>query len=318
MSPLTPKGDLAAAEIAFFSPALLVSLFIVFRHGISRQLGWFYLVLLSILRLIGSSCLLYAETQHDTSESLLECAAITSAVGTAPLLLALMGFLERLNDSMMLKGSGLNKNFVFQPIHLTSIIALILAIVGGVKESDTNPSSASTGHDLMEAASILFLAMYFCLAFITLLSWKRRDFLPTGEQKLVYAGLAALPLLLVRVIYTVTVAFSAAGSDFYFRDVNVWAESFMQFLMESIVVCIFIAAGLLTPKLQYANKNNDVEILSGPDAERVKQYQYQEEPSQYQQQKPAHFQQQSQGAQRQNLWDYRPSKLIRNAIGGRR
>ena len=307
MGKLNGKGDLSAAEIAFFSPALIISIFVVVRHGFSRQAGWLYLCILSILRLIGSSCTLYAETQNDNSTSLQEAAAITSAVGTAPLLLALLGFLERVNQGMGQKGFS---KIIFRALRLVGVVALVLAIVGGTDESKTNLSSISTGHDLMEAASIIFMVIYLSLAALTIIHLTRKSHVVQGDQKLLYAGLAALPFLLVRVIFTIIVSFAKSPhSDFYFRNVNVWAESFMQFLMEVIVVILFAIAGLMTPKQADRDANKNIEIISGPNADRVHEMESGRAaapPSQRQEYQ-----------QPRSLGDYRPSRMIRNAISSR-
>lgn len=81
MGALDSRGDLAIAEIAFYSPALLIGVAINIKQGFSGGSSWIYLVLLSILRLIGASCTLYSETQNDYSQSLEETAFITSAIG---------------------------------------------------------------------------------------------------------------------------------------------------------------------------------------------------------------------------------------------
>lgn len=84
MGGLEPKGDLAIAEIAFWSPALIIGIAITIKQGFTNGASWIYLVTLSILRLIGASCTLYSETQNDYSESLLQAAFITSAIGKFP------------------------------------------------------------------------------------------------------------------------------------------------------------------------------------------------------------------------------------------
>ncbi|KAK3052692.1 hypothetical protein LTR09_006174 [Extremus antarcticus] len=307
MAPLQPEGGLAAAEVAFYGPALLISTYIVFRHGLRGQLGWLYLVTLSILRLVGGSATLWSETQNDYSPAVLETAFITSAVGTAPLLLVLLGFLERVNDRITVGGVG---KWVFRGIHLLSITALVLAIIGGTDIADRSASSRSTGHTLLQAGSVIFLAIYLALAAITILTFRRKGDAQPGDWKLIDAGLAALPFLLVRILYTVIVAFAKEGSVFYFSDVDVYVSAFMQFLMEAFVVVIFIVAGLLTPKQDKEGRGQreigsvDLERAGGrgpmrsEDAGAGSKVEW--------------------GERRQrSAWDYRPSKLISDAISGR-
>ncbi|KAK5169019.1 uncharacterized protein LTR77_006328 [Saxophila tyrrhenica] len=303
MSPLQPKGGLAAAQVAFFAPALLISTYIVFRHGLRRQLGWLYLVLLSILRLVGASATLWSETQNDYSKSILQTAFITSAVGTAPLLLVLLGFMQLVNKDMKTAGSAVGI-WVFRGIHLLSLAALVLAILGGTDISSTISSTVSLGHTLLKAGSIVFLVIYLALAAITFLTFSRKYAVLTEERKLVDAGLAALPFLLVRIIYTVVVSFAGKGSIFYLWNVNVYVSAFMQFLMEAFVVVIFMTAGLLTPKRaktvgqrgpEYASVGSEYDMENGGHQmgpQRVRQH------------------------EQQNIGGYRPSRLIRNAMRG--
>ena len=162
---LDSHGILAAIELAFFAPAIGLSIWIVLRHGHSRKLGWFYLVLLCLLRLIGAICTLVSEASHNYSVGLLTTIAVTNAIGTAPLLLALMGFMERMHDGMERKAIPL---IVFRPLHLISLVALVLAIVGGTDESSNKLSTFHTGRKLLVTAAFIFLAIFLSLAAITL------------------------------------------------------------------------------------------------------------------------------------------------------
>lgn len=251
---LAPQACLAAAEIAFFSPAFCVAVFVLTKHGFTKQLGWIYLVLLSILRIIGASCTLYVDTQNDYSTSLVAAAVTTSAIGTAPLLLALMGFLERLNLGMEHRDIGTK---IFRPIHIASLAALILSIIGGTDRFKTSASDRATGKDLIEAASVLFLVIYLSLAGITIWTLINIRWVLSGERKLIRACAAALPFLLVRIVYTVAVGFSPKDTPFYFTNVSVWARAFMQFLMEAIGVGIFVFAGLATPRMAKSGVQED-------------------------------------------------------------
>ncbi|KAI6788128.1 hypothetical protein KC367_g1336 [Hortaea werneckii] len=262
---LAPKACLAAAEVAFFSPALVASAFILYKHGLSRQLGWFYLVLLSILRLIGSSCTLYMATQRDYSGSLIQTATITSAVGTAPLLLALMGFLVRVNEGLEHKGLGPN---VFRPIHLISLAALIVSIVGATHVFDSSPSAQRTGKGLLEAAGILFLVIYLSLCYITIRSAIHLRWILASEKNLIKACTLALPFLCVRIVFTVCVSFgSGTTGPFSFGDINVWVAAFMQFLNETVVVSAFVFAGFVTPKWERMGIQEGVSSKDDRDAE---------------------------------------------------
>lgn len=184
-------------------------------------------------------------TQNDFSASLLETAIITSAVGTAPLLLALLGFQERVNEGMEHKGLSSD---VFRPIHLIALTALVISIVGGVYETHASASDQRTGKKLMDAAGILFLTIYLALCGSAIRALVELRWVLVDEKRLAHACVVALPFLCVRIVYTLCVVFGTRGSVFDFRNVNVWVQAFMQFLMEVVVVAIFVLAGVTTPK----------------------------------------------------------------------
>ncbi|KAK5114183.1 hypothetical protein LTR62_002753 [Meristemomyces frigidus] len=302
---LAPKGCLAATEIAFFAPILCIGIFLLFRHGFGKKLGWLYIVLLSLLRLIGGSVTLYMNINNTFTSGLLETAAITSAIGTAPLLLALMGFLERINQNM--EHEGLSTN-LFRPLHLASLAALILAIIGGTDEAE----GESVGRILIKVAAIIFLVIYLALVAITVRTGTLSRHVLSTEHILLRACILVLPILLIRIIYTVCASFANQGSVFYYQDVNVYISAFMQFLMEALTVSMFVFAGMLTPKME----KRSARVGSAEQLELGQQQEYEVvEERKHQKGK----QQQRPGNQRPtNVWDYRPSKFIMNAINSRR
>ena len=120
---LTNRQILDVVIIAYYAVALPLSVWLVVKHGFGRQQGWFYLVLLSLLRLIGSGTG-YAYVKNPTSNSLLEASVICDSIGISPLLLALCGILDRVNNGM--NGYGVNKNFG-RMIHIPVILGLIVS-----------------------------------------------------------------------------------------------------------------------------------------------------------------------------------------------
>lgn len=51
-----PDGSrLAIAELLFYLPAFVISIIVNVRHGFRCELGWLYLILLSLIRIIGNS-----------------------------------------------------------------------------------------------------------------------------------------------------------------------------------------------------------------------------------------------------------------------
>ena len=94
---LPSDESLASAQIATYVPVLFASAVIVIRHGFHKQLGWVFLAILAIVRIIGSSFeIAAAKNPHNSTD--VEWGAILQLVGISPLLLASLGLLKRIID----------------------------------------------------------------------------------------------------------------------------------------------------------------------------------------------------------------------------
>ena len=134
--------------------------------------------------------------------------------------------------------------------HLAVIGALILAIIGGTDQFSSQTSEVSTGHTLTKAAIIVFLGVFLALAAIVVLTMLHVDRVVGSERRLVVAGLASLPFILVRLIYSTITAFDYKNSDFSLISTKreaVILQGILSVLMEFIVVAMFLVAGFLTP-----------------------------------------------------------------------
>ena len=47
MSPLDPRGKIAAAQVAFYTPVVALTAFLIFRYAFRRDAGWFWLFIFS-------------------------------------------------------------------------------------------------------------------------------------------------------------------------------------------------------------------------------------------------------------------------------
>ena len=90
---LTERGKLAIAELVFYIPALFLAIIVTIRHGFSKQSGWVYLVLLALIRIVGS--ILQLVVMNHASVGLVVAAVILSGIGLSPLLFAMLGLLQR-------------------------------------------------------------------------------------------------------------------------------------------------------------------------------------------------------------------------------
>lgn len=90
---LNDHGKVSIAELVFYTPALVVSLWVSHRHGFGRQAGWIFLAILAIIRIVGGSMQLASLSMHEIWP--VATAAALNGVGLSPLLLAMLGILKR-------------------------------------------------------------------------------------------------------------------------------------------------------------------------------------------------------------------------------
>ena len=90
---VSPREILDIVELAFYAPALLLAVYVVFKHGHGRQLGWIYLAVLAVIRIVGGSTGIVVISHP--SQGLTEATTIASTIGLSPLLLAMLGLLKR-------------------------------------------------------------------------------------------------------------------------------------------------------------------------------------------------------------------------------
>ena len=90
---LSFRSGISVAELVVYFPSLLVAVWIASRHGFGRNAGWFFIIIFSLVRIIGAICQLISISHPSTG--VLEAAFICSSVGLSPLLLVLTGLLSR-------------------------------------------------------------------------------------------------------------------------------------------------------------------------------------------------------------------------------
>ena len=88
------RGGVSILEIIVYVPCLFIALWLGFKHGFGRHAGWFFLILFSLIRIIGASFQLASESHPTTAN--FTGAAILESVGLSPLLLATLGLIGRM------------------------------------------------------------------------------------------------------------------------------------------------------------------------------------------------------------------------------
>jgi hypothetical protein len=119
-------------------------------------------------------------------------------------------------------------------------VGLILSIVGG-----TSSVSSSGGYDAREtskAGVILYIVCYIAIGATTLLTLIDSCYLTTEESRIAWAVVIAMPLILVRLIYSLLVTFDHSN-QFNLLSGSALIHALMAVLEEMIIVLIYLGIG---------------------------------------------------------------------------
>jgi hypothetical protein len=129
-------------------------------------------------------------------------------------------------------------------LHVSCSVALILCIVGGVRQSNPNsdPKAVSSGKTLAKVGVIIFLVSFIQVVALALLTLPQAKKVHVAQKRLLYAVLLALPLITVRLIYVILANFSTS-TTFSISRGDPYVQLGMAIIEEMIVVMLYTAAG---------------------------------------------------------------------------
>jgi hypothetical protein len=90
---LDKYGKLAIVVLVYFVLALPVAIFVCMRQGFGRHAGWFYLLSLTLVRIVGAILRIVADTKPSTG--VIIAAFVFQSIGLIPLILCLVGMVKR-------------------------------------------------------------------------------------------------------------------------------------------------------------------------------------------------------------------------------
>lgn len=246
------RDTLSVVELIFYVPAILIAIFVCYKQGFKRSSGWFYTLILCLVRIISSSCQLYADGNPSTN--LTETIFILGSVGLSPLLLATLGILNRFVDAINTRAATSFTNKHFRLIHIVLLLGVILSVVGG-----TSISLSANGSYHLPATSkagiILYVVGFVTILFILLVSVPHRSMAPGRDRYIPFAIFIAVPFIAVRLLYSLLSVF--AHSDlFRIGTGSVAVNAGMSIIEEFIAVGIYVALGLWLEKVQLAPKDD--------------------------------------------------------------
>ncbi|TQW00380.1 hypothetical protein V2A60_001464 [Cordyceps javanica] len=233
---------LAVAQILLYALFLAGAVVLCLRHGFRKSAGWRYLVVLGLVRLIGSALRL-ATLSAPANQGLYVGWLVLSGLGLGPLILTLLGLLSRTFESMRRNGHDVVKPLFHRAIQVLMLVAMILLIVGGFNATFT-VSASGGGAPQISYASVsrvgngLMIAVYVLLCLETLLAAVNQGYVAQGEHRILFDVVACLPFVLVRLVYSVLLVFAHVRS-------TAWLMLAMEVVMEAVVVLICEVLGFL-------------------------------------------------------------------------
>lgn len=136
-------------------------------------------------------------------------------------------------------------SFLVRALQIPATVGLILCIVGATNaKNPADIESESTVH----IGIILFAVVFAALVLLTGFAIHQWRFTGRGESRMIMSVAITLPFLAVRVLYSLLAAFS---HDSKFNPVSgsTTIALVMETLQEAVVVLIYLAAGLMAPKV---------------------------------------------------------------------
>ena len=133
---------------------------------------------------------------------------------------------------------------VLETLHLPISLALVLCIVGGSRLASSN----SSGMAFERTGGIILLVSYIAIVALAILTLTESRNLPRGEKRILYAVLVSLPLLAVRLIYSLLADF-VGDATFDILYGNATVQLCMVIIEEFIITALFLIAGFVAPAL---------------------------------------------------------------------
>lgn len=246
-------------ELIFFAPALPVAVLICLKHGFRRDAGWFLLLILSLIRIIGSCCGI-ASYHESNNTTLIEVSLIMASIGSATLVAAFTGITNRIADGS--SGSPF-RGQLRRGLQLLGLAAVVLGIVGGTQMSETNMSNS-----YRKAAVVLILVQFLATCVVLASCTIHFRQILDVDRKLYFCIVLAVPFLLVRVVYSIVSAFDANSPSFSMLSTTLTAavlRGVLDVAMEIITFSLFAIGALVAPKM--VKGQNSKNTKSAPSTE---------------------------------------------------
>ncbi|KAJ5500343.1 hypothetical protein N7453_009394 [Penicillium expansum] len=244
------EDGIALLQLIAFVPCLALAILLCYQQGMKAVAScWRFLIILACLRIAGAVCQLITIT--DDSIDVVTTKITCDLLGIAPLTLAAVGLLQRVNASV----NKLSK-WIFIFVSIVSLVGLALGIAGAIKALDSY-----TIPPMLQAALGMFVGcLGLMLAIMGYLTIYRNE-MPRNEKIILYSVYACAPLLIVRTIYGCLGDYTNI-ERFNLFEPNPTVNLCMGVLEEIILMIICLAVGFYCPRPRSLNLVSLVVILT--------------------------------------------------------
>ncbi|CAA7259973.1 unnamed protein product [Cyclocybe aegerita] len=208
MPSLDTRGQISAAEIAFYAPVAAITLLLIIRYAFRRDAGWFFLFLFSLARIAGGALVLAGQLKPDPS--LFNAAYIMDFSALVALLFSSLGFIGMAGQHTYSENPRVT--IVLRLVGLLGLAGLGLCIAGGVLGAQA-AADQNTATTLRRAGVGVYAGIYVILLIVHIGTWSYRWHLRSYRRNLLWGISAALPFLGARMAYAVIAVWSS--SDLY-------------------------------------------------------------------------------------------------------
>src|ERR1700761_3513895 len=202
----TPTWDLALAELVFFLPTLIPSIYCLWKHVRTGLGGWIFLIAFVILQVVGAGMIVSAG-ENATPAQIPSTAVITTNVGLSSLLLGTSGIVHQYTKlSGYLKTRKAERFAIAYSIlyHFLAVAAIAIYAIGASNAQD--PSSKSNSKTLWEVGILLILLLWILLDVVFVFIVRSTGI--RASTALFWAITISLALLGIRVVYQTVATFN--------------------------------------------------------------------------------------------------------------
>jgi len=250
---ITFRDGISIAELIFYLPSLAISVFLGVRHGFGRSAGWYYLIFLALVRIVGSAFQL-ATIADPTDSTLYTGTFILQSISISPLELASFALISKVLTAMQADGTAPVTPRVPRLAQLLVTAGLALGVVGGINSINGEPSDSgapagsATTNTLSKVSVALYIIAFLALLYLLFVTWSRSSSgSSTSDRRILLAIAAASPFLLVRIVYSALSSFTT-NKTFNMISGNEIVLLCMCVIEEWVVVVLYAGVGMTLTK----------------------------------------------------------------------